>query len=260
MSKARISKVLAGAGVASRRAIEEMVLEGRITVNGEFVAKLPCFVDLQEDEIRVDGRPVRRKAAQLQYFLINKPRGVVCTQRDPAGRPRAVDLLPKTPERLFPVGRLDVETTGLLILTNDGDLTEYLTHPSHGVEKTYVAEVEGRMTPGSIEALKKGVYLDGRRTQRARVKVLRRSAERSLVEITICEGRNREVRRLLARLGHKVRRLKRTGLGPLTDRGLKIGSCRVIRPKEVKQLRECGRASSPPERRQGEPRGPKKPE
>ena len=239
--KRRIQKVLAEAGVASRRAIEEMVLEGRITVNGELVSRLPCFVDLDEDDVRADGKHIRsHRTSQRVYFLVNKPRGVVCTQSDPAGRPRAVDLLPPRPQRLYPVGRLDVESTGLLILTNDGDLTEYLTHPRHGVIKTYVVEVEGPMGGEQIDVLKKGVYLEGKRTQGAKVKVLRRGIKRTLLELRLSEGRNREVRRMLARLGVKVKRLKRTAIGPITDRGLKIGSARELSRSEVRRLHECG--------------------
>lgn len=251
MSKLRIQKALATAGVASRRAIEEMVLEQRVTVNGHLVTKLPCFVDPDTDSVSVDGRAVRfakggggqgQGQGQKVYFLANKPRGVVCTQRDPSGRPRAVDMVPHESRRIYPIGRLDVETTGLLILTNDGDLTEYLTHPRYGVVKTYVVEVDGRIEGKDIEALKKGVHIDGKRTQGAAVKVLRRNPKRSLIEIRIAEGRNREVRRILARLGYKVRRLKRTAIGPVTDRGLKIGSVRVLTSPEVRRLSRCGKA------------------
>jgi len=244
MSKQRIQKALGTAGVASRRAIEEMVLEHRIKVNGRVVTKLPCFVDTDEDTVSVDGRSVHfaRGRGEKVYFLANKPRGVVCTQRDPSGRPRAVDMLPGESRRVYPVGRLDVETTGLLILTNDGDLTEYLTHPRYGVVKAYVAEVDGRIEGKDVEALKRGVYIDGKRTGGAAVKVLKRNPKRSLVEIRIAEGRNREVRRILARLGYKVRRLKRTAIGPVTDRGLKIGSVRRLTDMEVKRLSRCGKA------------------
>jgi 23S rRNA pseudouridine2605 synthase len=183
------------------------------------------------------------------YFLLNKPRGVVCTQKDERGRPRAVDLLRGVSRRVYCVGRLDIESTGLLVLTDDGELTELLTHPRHGVAKTYVAQIDGQLTAEDVESLRKGVYLDGKRTQGARVKVLRRSPKRSLLEIVLREGRNREVRRILARLGHEVRRLKRTSIGPLTDRGLKIGSVRHLTDAEVARLRKAAmrpaRASRP---------------
>ncbi|MDY6914157.1 MAG: pseudouridine synthase [Planctomycetota bacterium] len=244
MKKVRIQKVLSAAGLASRRAAEQMVLDGRVTVNGELVTDLPCLVDVENDDIFTDGRPVRKRPAQRVYFLLNKPRGVVCTQHDPEGRPKAVDLVPGVKNRrVYCVGRLDADSTGLIILTNDGELTQYLTHPRYGVVKTYVAQVDGQPGEKEIARLKSGVHLDGRRTQPAGVKVLRRGAKQSLLGIRLAEGRNREIRRILARLGHKVRRLKRTAIGPITDRGLKVGNFRMLRPAEVARLRRSGRES-----------------
>jgi len=237
MSKLRIQKFLSEAGVASRRQVETMILDGRITVNGKLVGDLPCFVDAEVDEIRVDGRRVRKPMERRVYYLLNKPRGVVCTQRDPQGRPRAVDLIPRTSQRVYCVGRLDADSTGLLVLTNDGHLTQLLTHPSHGVAKTYVVEIDGRLEDDEFGRLKAGMWLGPKRTRGARVKVLRRGPKRSLLEITLTEGRNREIRRMLARLGHKVRRLKRTAIGPITDRGLKIGNWRPMKGREVAMLK-----------------------
>jgi len=242
MARMRIHKALANAGVASRRAVEEMILDGRISVNGKLVVELPCFVDLDADEVRVDGQRVRGHMRQNVYYLLNKPCGVVCTQSDPQGRPRAIDLIPEIRERVYCVGRLDVDSTGLILLTNDGELTEQLTHPRYGVLKVYVVEVDGRPTADAIARLKAGMHLEGKRTQKASVKMLRHSAQRSFLAIGISEGRNREIRRVLARLGHRVRRLKRTAIGPVTDRGLKIGNWRRLHPAEVKALRRCGGA------------------
>ena len=239
--KMRIQKALAEAGVASRRAVEEMILEGRITVNGELVVRLPCFVDLSVDQVCVDGRKIGGRRPSYEYFLLNKPRGVVCTQDDPQGRPRAADLIPQTGKRIYCVGRLDAESTGLIILTNDGELTNYLTHPRYGVMKTYIIEVDGLPMAEQIEKLQRGVYLDGRRTGGAQVRILQRGRQRSLLELRLTEGRNREIRRLLARVGHKVRRLKRVAIGPVTDKGLKIGGFRVLRHAEVERLRHSGR-------------------
>jgi len=246
MPRMRIHKALANAGVASRRAVEEMILDGRISVNGKLVIELPCFVDLDADEVRVDGRRVRGHKQKNVYYLLNKPRGVVCTQSDPQGRPRAIDLIPEIRERVYCVGRLDVDSTGLILLTNDGELTEQLTHPRYGVRKVYAVEVDGRPTADAIARLKAGMHLEGKRTQKASVKMLRRSAQRSLLAIGLSEGRNREIRRLLARLGHRVRRLKRTAIGPVTDRGLKIGNWRRLHPAEVKALRRCGGGGGEP--------------
>ena len=239
MAKIRIQKVLAEAGVASRRAAEEMVLAGRVSVNNHVVTSLPCFVT-EAETIRLDGRAVKRPRATARktYFILNKPRGVVCTSSDPEGRRLAVDLVPPTAGRVYCVGRLDIDSTGMLILTNDGDLTEKLTHPRYGVPKTYVAEVNGRVEGPAIEKLKGGLYLDGSRTQRSRIKILQRGPKQTLLEITLREGRNREIRRLLARVGHKVRRLKRTAIGPITVRGLKVGNFRALTSAEVNRLRK----------------------
>jgi 23S rRNA pseudouridine2605 synthase len=255
MAKVRIQKVLSEAGLASRRAVEQMVREGRVSVNGSIMTDLPCFVDPAADRIRVDGRIVRKRPGERVYFLLNKPRGVLCTQSDPRGRRRAVDLVPEIPGgRVYCVGRLDADSTGLLLLTNDGELTQYLTHPRYGAPKTYVAEIDGLLTGEQIARLKSGVYLDGRRTGGAGVKVLRKSPTRSLIEVTLTEGRNREIRRILLGFGVKVRRLKRVAIGPITDRGLKVGSFRALRGREVARLRRCGR--QPLERRVSRGRRP----
>lgn len=243
MAKERIQKVLAHAGVASRRMVEEMLLEGRVTVNGKLVTDLPCFVDPAKDDVRVDGRRVRKQEPTKVYYLLNKPQKVVCTQRDPENRPRAVDLIPEIPQRVYCVGRLDADSTGLIILTNDGDLTEFLTHPRYGVDKTYVVEIDGRLDERKVQKLKDGVYLDGRAGSGSKVRVLRSNNRRSLLEVTLREGRNREIRRTLARLGHRVRRLKRVAIGPITDKGVKIGNYRPLRTQEVERLRRSGRQS-----------------
>jgi 23S rRNA pseudouridine2605 synthase len=240
MTGERIQKVLANAGVASRRAIEEMILEGRITVNGNLVVALPCFVDITKDDIRVDGRRIARKTPQKMYYLLNKPRGVVCTQRDPQGRRRAVELVP--PEgRVYCVGRLDVDSTGLVLLTNDGELTQHLTHPKYEVDRTYIVEVDGTLEEEVYTSLRNGVYLDGRKTRGAKVKVITANNRETILEVRVAEGPNREIRRILARLGHKVRRLKRTAIGPISDKGLKIGHYRELAPNEVSLLRRTGK-------------------
>ncbi len=239
MARERIHKVLAELGVASRRAAEQMVLDGRVRLNGQVLRTLPAFADPAEDVIEVDGEPVRTRPMRRVYYLLNKPKGVVCTQSDPGGRPRAVDLIPPIAQRVYCVGRLDKDSTGLLLLTNDGELTERLTHPRYGVTKTYVVQVDGAVSGEQIERLKGGMHLDGKKTKRAGVKVLKRSAARSRLEIRLSEGRNREIRRLLARVGHKVRRLQRVAIGPIRDPRLKLGAHRPLRPNEIRKLREA---------------------
>lgn len=241
MAKIRIQKVLAEAGVASRRAAEEMVTDGRVSVNGEPVRSLPIFVDPQVDRIFIDGKALRRRGQQMVYYLLNKPRNVVCTSDDPQGRRTAVEMVPEMPGvRVYCVGRLDLDSTGLLILTNDGELTDYLTHPRYGVPATYVVEINGQLTPEDIDAFKHGVYLDGRRTMPAALKILNKSPERSRLQVTISEGRNREIRRVLLKFGVKVRQLHRVAIGPITDRGIKVGNFRLLTAAEVKKLMRAG--------------------
>jgi len=234
--KVRIQKLLSELGIASRRAVEEMVLEGRISVNGRTRTKLPVLIHPGADEIRLDGMAVDTTPPDKVYYLLNKPAGTVCTQQDPAGRRRAIDLVREAPRGVHCVGRLDMDSTGLIVLTNDGELTQRLTHPRHGISKTYVVEIAGRLNEKQMASLKAPAYLDGRKTTGLKVKSLRRGHDRSVLEITLREGRNREIRRLLARLGHKVFRLKRTAIGPITDRGVKVGNYRTLNRTEVATL------------------------
>lgn len=239
----RLQKFLSDAGVASRRHAEEMILEGRVTVNGVVIDALPAFVDEQHDVVQVDGTRVRPQ--RLDYFIINKPRGVVCTNRDPGGRVRAVDLLPRLAARLFPVGRLDAESTGLLLMTNDGELALRLTHPRYGVAKTYRAEVRGRVPDDLPEQLRRGVHLAEGKARASDVEIVHASSQRSVLLITLHEGRNRQVRRMLARLGFPVRRLRRVQIGPLTLRGLPSGAARRLTPAELHALRNAVAESKP---------------
>jgi 23S rRNA pseudouridine2605 synthase len=226
----RLQKVLARAGQGSRRVCEELIAAGRVTVDGT-VAVLGRRIDVTSARVEVDGvlLPV---APDLVYYLLNKPRDVITTASDTHGRPTVLALLPPAP-RVFPVGRLDRDTEGLLILTNDGSLTQLLTHPSHGVEKEYVAEVEGG-TPGAgaLRALRQGVELDDGLTAPAVVGVL----APGVLRLVIHEGRNRQVRRMCDAIGHPVRRLVRTRIGPLRDTGLAPGHWRVLTPPEVRAL------------------------
>jgi 23S rRNA pseudouridine2605 synthase len=201
------------------------------------------FVDPESDKIFIDGKALRRRVRQKLYFLLNKPRGVLCTADDPQGRRKAVDLVPPIPgARLYCVGRLDLDTTGLLILTNDGELTEYLTHARYGVPATYAVEITDQLSAEDIDAFKHGVYLDGRRTGGGGLKVLSKTPDRSELEVMVSEGRNKEIQRILLKFGVKVRRIHRTAIGPLTDRGLKVGSCRELTPAEIKKLMHAGTA------------------
>jgi 23S rRNA pseudouridine2605 synthase len=231
----KLQKVLARAGVASRRAVEELIAEGRVRVNGE-VARLGARVDADRDVIEVDGALVST-AAGLVHYLLNKPAGVISTAEDTHGRRTVVDLVPPEP-RVFPVGRLDADTEGLLLLTNDGDLTHRLTHPSFGVEKEYLASVEGDPAPKAVRALREGVDLDDGRTAPAKVA----RVAPGVLRITIHEGRNRQVRRMCEAVGHPVVRLVRTRIGPIADRRLKPGEWRPLTAKEVRSLSRAAKA------------------
>ncbi len=235
MPEERLQKILARAGVGSRRACEELVEEGRVTVDGEVVGELGAKADPEEQDVRLDGR--RLRIEPHEYWLVNKPKGVVCTNRDPAGRRRVGDLVPGSKARLFPVGRLDADSKGLILLTNDGRLANRLTHPRYEVPKTYLATVSGKVTPQDLRTLRRGVYLAEGKARAARIRLLKKGHNRSRLEITLREGRNRQIRRMLARLGHPVRDLVRTRIGKLGLRGLGSGRSRRLTPKEVEYLK-----------------------
>jgi 23S rRNA pseudouridine2605 synthase len=225
----RLQKVLARAGLGSRRTCDDLIAAGRVTVNGE-VAVLGRRVDAEHDRVELDGVPIGVRAG-LVYYLLNKPRGAVTTASDPHAERVVVDLVPCEP-RVFPVGRLDADTEGLLLLTNDGDLTHRLTHPSFGVDKTYVAEVVGTPTAGELRSLRDGIELDDGRTAPAKAAL----TPPNVLTITIHEGRNRQVRRMCDAIGHPVVRLVRTRIGPIADRSLKPGAWRPLTLDEVRSL------------------------
>jgi 23S rRNA pseudouridine2605 synthase len=269
----RLHKAIADAGVASRRDAEALIIQGRVKVNGHTVKKMPVWVDPQYDRVTVDGEPIRRPrkkhaspggsggaggtgGAAKAYVMVNKPRRVICTNDDPQGRKRVIDLVDiPIAARLFPVGRLDYESTGLILLTNDGELTNRLTHPSYEVTKRYLVNVQGRLTEADTQKLRKGLYLahrgkpggegaNVRRAAAAVVKVLghetdRTRGDRTALSITLKEGQNREVRRILARLGHKVRKLQRVAIGPVKLKGLALGEWRMLTATEVNMLKKA---------------------
>ncbi|MBS1264283.1 MAG: Ribosomal large subunit pseudouridine synthase B [Acidimicrobiaceae bacterium] len=228
----RLQKVLARVGFGSRRKCDDLIAAGRVTVNGE-VAVLGRRVDPETAEVEVDGAPIGVRPG-LVYYLLNKPAGVVTTADDPQGRPVVVDLVPGEP-RVFPVGRLDADTEGLLLLTNDGEMAHRLTHPSYGVEKEYVAEVDGEPGRAALRSLREGVELDDGMTAEARASLM----DPSVVKLTIHEGRNRQVRRMCEAVGHPVVRLVRTRVGPIADRSLAPGSFRELAVEELRSLEQA---------------------
>ncbi|MGN6724760.1 MAG: pseudouridine synthase [Tepidisphaeraceae bacterium] len=265
--KERIQKLLADAGVESRRHVEEMVLQGRIQVNGELVWTLPVMVDPEVDQISIDGERVflpKKEAQERVYIILNKPRGVYCTNVAQGEQKRAIDLLPpEIDHRVYPVGRLDADSRGLLLLTNDGDLTQQLTHPKFGVAKTYTALVDGFVKPETIQRLAEGIWLadpekGGFKTGRTYIKMIKRTGQSSVLQITIREGRNRQVRRMLAKVGHKVRELTRIKIGPLELGRLKPGDFRLLNAWEVDKLREQIKPKERPGQAEGRSSGGKR--
>jgi pseudouridine synthase len=249
-SSVRLQKILSQAGIASRRTAEKLIEEGRVTLNGRTVREMGVKADPSSDDIRVDGRRLRAPE-RPRYILLNKPAGVVTTRSDPQRRQTVIDLLDGVREYVYPVGRLDYDSEGLLLLTNDGDLAARLTHPRHEVERVYEAHVAGTPDDQAIDRLRRGIPLDGRRTMPADVKRLGRHPsaagrhDRAVLLITIREGRNRQVRRMCEAVGHPVRKLRRIRIGPITDRRLRPGEWRDLNAHEVRLLKDLARAPRP---------------
>ena len=235
----RLQKVIAEKGYCSRRKAEELIAAGKVEVNGKIVTEMGYKVSF-DDDILVEGNQLSDKEEKV-YYLLNKPRGVVTTVHDEKGRKTVVDLVPTT-SRIYPVGRLDYDTTGILILTNDGDLTELLTHPKNNIEKTYVAKVNGFLTSENINKLKNGVVIDGKKTNKAKVKVKKydKKTNTSLVELVIHEGKNHQVKKMFEAIGLKVLKLRREKIAFLTLTGLKSGEVRELTIHEVKKLYSLG--------------------
>jgi len=241
----RLQKILSTAGIASRRASEQLILEGRVSVNGEVVRELGSRADPARDEIRVDGRRIRTEV-QHRYIALYKPRGYVTTRKDPEGRPTVLDLLGQGVGYIYPVGRLDYDSEGLLLLTSDGDLAEKLTHPRHEVERVYDAIVAGTPDDGAIEKLRRGVFIDGRKTAPAEVKrgaTVKSGQPTTKLTISLREGRNRQVRKMCQAVGHPVRALTRVRMGSITLGRLRPGEWRELGAAEVAALKR-GTASA----------------
>ena len=235
----RLQKILSQAGIASRRASEQLMLDGRVTVNGATVRELGTKADPASDDIRVDGRRVKI-VEHHRYLLLNKPRGYVTSRSDPQQRPTVLDLLRGVREYVYPVGRLDFETEGLLLLTNDGELAARLTHPRHGIARVYEARVVGIPDAHDLDRLQRGMVIEGRRMRAAEVTLLpvKRDATGATLVITLREGRNRQVRNMCDAIGHPVDHLKRVAIGPIRDSRLKLGFWRDLTDDEVARLRK----------------------
>jgi 23S rRNA pseudouridine2605 synthase len=235
----RLQKVLAAAGVDSRRRCEELILAGRVEIDRRVVTELGVRVDPDAQEIRLDGVPLRR--SKRLYYAVNKPSGVISTNSDPSGRPRVVDLVPAGDARMFTVGRLDLYSEGLILLTNDGELANRLAHPRYGVEKVYRVLVAGSPTPEALAQLRRGIHLAEARVQIAKITVKSRYKKSTALEMVLDEGRNREIRRALAKIGHKVEQLIRVAVGPVRLGELPSGKCRPLTSVEIRALQDVGR-------------------
>ena len=241
MPAERLHKILAHAGIGSRRQCEQLIAQGRVTVDGETVRELGHKVDPADAAIQCDGQRVKPQAPA--YYLLNKPPGVVCTSSAREGRPRAVDFVRHDSRRLYTVGRLDADSRGLIVLTNDGALTQRLTHPRHHVAKTYRVRVRGSVRGATLEEVQRGVYLAEGKTSLSRVRVVRRLRRATDLEVELRQGVNRQIRRVLARVGHPVLDLRRIAVGPIRDPNLREGAHRRLRNDEIRQLQE---AANPP--------------
>lgn len=232
----RLNKFLSESGVASRREADRVIEKGRVTVNGQVVQVLGLTIDDEGDEVRVDGRRVKKEAKKV-YLMLNKPPGYLVSLKDPFGRATIKDLLPSFETRIFPVGRLDYESQGLLLMTNDGNLAYRLTHPRYKIKKVYLLKIKGQPDSVNLTKLEKGVFLDGKRTAPAKIVLQRVSSQRAFLRIEVYEGRKREIRRMFESIGHRVLELRRIKLGGLSLGKLKNGQWRYLTPKEVERLK-----------------------
>ena len=242
-SSVRLQKVLADAGVASRRHAEDLIRAGRVTVNGRVVTELGTRADPGQQEVRVDGEAVRLE--KKVYYLVNKPKGYLSTSSTAEGKPRVIDLIAHAPQRLYTVGRLDAASEGLILVTNDGPLANRLAHPRYHVEKVYLAQVAGSPSRQVLDRLRQGVWLSEGKARPRQVRVRGKQGKSTLLEITLTEGRNREIRRMLAAVGHKVQNLKRVALGGLKLGGLPTGAFRPLDAGEVGRLETATRPKPP---------------
>jgi 23S rRNA pseudouridine2605 synthase len=233
----RVQKAMSGAGLMSRRAAEEAIAAGRVAIDG-VTAVLGDRLDVASQTLTLDGVPVVVDP-EIETHLLYKPVGVVSTAQDPQRRPTVVDLVPSE-RRLYPVGRLDIDSEGLLLVSNDGELTNRVTHPRYGITKTYLARVEGKVTPATVRRLTSGVDLDDGPARATNARLVDVGADSSLVELVMVEGRNREVRRMLSAVGHEVIDLVRTAIGPISDPGLRPGTSRLLTPEEHRRLLASG--------------------
>ncbi len=239
----RLQKIIANAGITSRRSAEKLIDSGKVSLNGKVITTLGVKADPSKDKIRINGKLLSHSDAKL-YILLNKPSGYITSLKDPEGRPTVMDLLKKIRQRVYPVGRLDYDTEGLLIITNDGEFANILMHPRHKVQKTYMVKIKGQISEKSIKHLTEGVHIDGRKTAPVAIKKKGLREKNSWIEISLQEGRNRQIKRMLEVLRYRVLKLKRTSYGSLNVRGVPLGAYRLLNRFEVAHLKKATEVSS----------------
>ncbi len=238
--KERLQKIISRAGIASRRKAEELIIEGRVAVNNAIVLELGTKADIKKDKITIDGEAISSPENKI-YVLLNKPAGYICSRLDPEDRPTVIDLLKDIDERIFPVGRLDYDTEGLLVLTNDGDFSQALQHPSSNIARTYLVKVKEVPSTENIIKLTNGIYVDNVKTNKCKIKVVNKLPKNTWLEVILWEGRNRQIKKMFETIGHRTLRIIRTEFGPITLKNLPQGSHRFLNKKEINEVKRIGK-------------------
>ena len=237
--KERLQKIISRAGISSRRKAEELIIDGRVKVNNEIITELGSKADISKDRITIDGEAISGPENKI-YLLLNKPSGYICTRTDPENRPTVLDLLENVDERIFPVGRLDYDTEGRLVLTNDGSFSQILQHPSSNIPRTYLVKVKELPKEDDLEKLRNGIYIDNIKTNKAKIKIINKLPKNTWLEVVLWEGRNRQIKKIFEAIGHRSIRIVRTEFGPLSLKNLSQGSFRFLNKKEINQVRKLG--------------------
>jgi len=239
--KERLQKIISRAGISSRRKAEELIIDGRIKVNNEIITELGSKADITKDKITFDGEPISSPENRV-YLVLNKPSGYICSRTDPENRPTVLDLIKNVDERIFPVGRLDYDTEGLLVLTNDGAFSQILQHPSSNIPRTYLVKVKELPKEEDLARLREGIHIDNLKTNKVKIKIVNKLPKNTWLEVVLWEGRNRQIKKMFEAIGHRSLRILRTDFGPISLKNLAQGSYRFMNRKEINEVRKLGRS------------------
>jgi len=239
--KERLQKIISRAGISSRRKAEELIIDGRIKVNNEIITELGSKADITKDKITFDGEPISSPENRV-YLVLNKPSGYICSRTDPENRPTVLDLIKNVDERIFPVGRLDYDTEGLLVLTNDGAFSQILQHPSSNIPRTYLVKVKELPKEEDLVRLREGIFIDNLKTNKVKIKIVNKLPKNTWLEVVLWEGRNRQIKKMFEAIGHRSLRILRTDFGPISLKNLDQGSYRFMNRKEINEVRKLGRS------------------